>query len=367
MEDNYSNNQPLKMPERHKERMWQAASIFAVVMFLIFAAAAAWVYIEMKNRPAGYGLTALGELSRRLSKTGEENIKTDVVRPRKIDGVMVEPGQENIAPVAVVIDNHPDSRPPAGLGLAQLVYEAEAEGGLTRYLAFYAGGEEIKEIGPVRSARPYFLDWAAEFGAVLSHCGGSPEALARLQEGEVTDMNEFYEGEYFWRSDERAAPHNVMTSSELLNKYLAKEEKGKGDYFSWQFAAETATTSTATSSVNIKKYTVEWVYDNESGDYIRALGGKIHADADGKAIKAKNVIVMFAEMTVLDELLRLEIKTLGQDRAIVCLSGECGEGEWRKPSKTSRTRFYNNEGNEFIFNPGATWIEVVSLDAEVVY
>ena len=135
-------------------------------------------------------------------------------QPRWLDGILVPVNEVNAFPVAVVIDNDVLARPQAGLARASLVYEAPVEGGMTRYLAIFPADIDLEVIGPVRSARPYFVVWAEELRALFVHCGGSPEALARLKADTVYDLNEFYNNAYFWReeSDNRSAPHNVLIS-----------------------------------------------------------------------------------------------------------------------------------------------------------
>lgn len=291
---------------------------------------------------------------------------------RNIDGVYVEPGQENFYPIAAIVENHVDARPQSGLARANLVIEAEAEGGITRYLAVYADGSEIKEIGPIRSARPYFVDWARELSALFIHCGGSPEALVKIARENVFDLNEFYNGTYFWRDKSRPAPHNIYTSIENLNGYLESKKAGEGEYLSWQFKDDAALPEGETGkNVKIKfktpDYYVDWVYDKESNGYIRYLAGQIHKDAEGEEIKAKNVIVMHVKAEVIDDELRLKMEHIGSGKAIVCLDGKCEEGSWEKKSGLARTRFYNSNGEEFKFNAGTVWIEAVRPEREVEY
>lgn len=290
---------------------------------------------------------------------------------RNIDGVYVEPGQENFYPIAVIVENHVDARPQSGLARANLVIEAEAEGGITRYLAVYADGSEIKEIGPIRSARPYFVDWARELSALFVHCGGSPEALVKIARENVFDLNEFYNGTYFWRDKSRPAPHNIYTSTESLNGYLESEKAGEGEYLSWQFKDDAALPEGETGkNVKIKfktpDYYVDWVYDKESNSYIRYLAGQKHKDIDGEEITAKNVIVMRVKAEVIDDESRLKMEHIGSGKAIVCLDGKCEEGSWEKKSGLARTHFYNSNGEEFKFNAGTVWIEAVRPEREVV-
>lgn len=290
--------------------------------------------------------------------------------PRSIDGYPVPAGEENLFPAAVVIDNHPDGRPAFGLAKANLVYEAEAEGGITRYLAFFASGGDIEKIGPVRSARPYFVDWVKEISALFVHCGGSPEALAKAYKENIFDFNEFYQGSYFWRDGARPGPYNVFTSSANLGKYLESKNLIEGKFLSWQFKEE-APSGTASRDIEIgfkpPDFVVRWKYDKIDNEYIRYLAGEIQLDGqDNSEIRVKNIIIQYEEAKILDKELRLKIETLGSGKAVICLDGGCQEGEWQKSSSAARTRYYIS-GEEAKFNPGKIWIEVVRPELEINY
>ncbi len=123
--------------------------------------------------------------------TTTETICANCVR-RYIDGVMVAPEFEKSQLYGVMIDNFSTARPQFGLSAASLVYEAPAEGGVTRYLAFFSPDSAPSEIGPVRSARAYFLNWAKELGATFVHVGGSPDALEAAKRIAKSDLNEFF-------------------------------------------------------------------------------------------------------------------------------------------------------------------------------
>lgn len=288
---------------------------------------------------------------------------------RALDGVRVEPGQENLYPVAVMIDNSPEARPQAGLSGANYVIEAEAEGGITRYLAIFDSGEIPEKIGPVRSARPYFVDWAQEFSAVYTHCGGSPEALVKITREGIIDLNEFYRADTFWRDSAGVAPHNVYTSGELLKKFLATKNLDEGKFFPFIFKEEADFDARPEQNeVNItyrlRGFHVNWVYNKDSNDYTRFVSGQEYKDAQGETIKAKNIIIQVADARVLDSALRLEMTIIGEGEAYVCRDGVCQAGTWKKKSSTARTRFYDANGQEFEFNPGTTWVEVVRPDIE---
>ena len=364
MDNNNFDHQP--ETQKAPKAMWfwlLISSIFFIFsVFLILA-----VYklvVNSKGNLSG----PLRSLSIHLSQQKENGDQPDdnLVR-RYIDGVLVESGKENIFPTAVVIDNHPDSRPLVGLAQANLVYEAEVEGVTTRYLAIFADDQELDNIGPVRSARSYYIDWARELSALFVHCGGSPEALVKIIKDNIFDLNEFYNGKYFWRADNRPAPHNVFTSSKNLREYTDDKNLTEGKYFSWHYKDDTPLMQSTSSKITIPEFRVIWEYDKGENNYVRYLGKEKHLGSEGGEIKAKNIIVAFMAATVIDEELRLKIENIGIGQAIVCLDGACREGEWRKKSATSRTRFYNLSGEEFIFNAGPTWIEVVRPGYEVSY
>ncbi len=293
-------------------------------------------------------------------------------RARLIDGVFVPEEDYNLPVVALIIENHTDSRPQAGINEANLVIEAEAEGGITRLLAFFSESEKPERIGPIRSARPYYLDWAKEFSALFVHIGGSPEALAKIIKDNILNLNEFYNEKYFWRDKINIAPHNVFTSGENLNKYLELKGLERGDFIPWEFKDEASFDERGDSQnieINYQRdyYNVEWKYNKEENSYIRHMAGEPHLSEDGEFIKAKNIAIAIMNQKVLDSELRLKIENIGEGKSVVCMDGNCTEGRWKKNSSSSRMRFYDDDNNEINFNRGTTWIEVIKPEIELVY
>lgn len=292
---------------------------------------------------------------------------------RRLDGVLVDPAQADLKPYAVMVENHPDARPQSGLSKAQLVWEAPVEGGITRFLAVYDGTEKADEIGPVRSARPYYLDWAKELNAIYLHVGGSPDALTDLPKMKILDLNQFFNAQYFWRATVRQAPHNVYTSSDLLNKAKDDKQWGDSDIQSWLYKDDAALSDRPTSVPDVDinfsapDFEVLWKYDTQANDYVRSMAGQPHNDKDGSPIIAKNVAVEFTKVVVLDSEGRRQIDTVGEGRALVFFDGQSIDGTWKKTAAENRTRFYDSNGNEIVFNAGSTWIEVVPKGTEVVY
>jgi hypothetical protein len=273
----------------------------------------------------------------------------------------------------VMVDNHPMSLPQFGLGDASLVIEAPVEGGLTRFVAFFADRKDLAKIGPVRSARPYFIDFVRSFGVAYAHSGGSPEALTLLENrGDIIDVEEIGSGgKYFWRDAERAQPHNLFTSTALLAH--AWEESGENDLAenTWLYEQEIDVTPLMEHPHITFSYTlfgddITYSYDSQKEYYIRSEDGVVHTTALGKKITPKNVVVAFMEIEVVDEEGRLRINTRGTGDALICKRGTCVEGEWEKKNARSRIQFLIDDSPVSLIH-GATWMHVVSEGQEVEY
>ncbi len=293
---------------------------------------------------------------------------------RVLDGTCVNAGEEQPPIVGVMIENHVDARPQAGLADATVVYEAPVEANITRFLALYPITADVAKIGPVRSARPYYLDWLAEYGdALYMHVGGSPDALAKIDAFDVFDINEMTRGWYFWRSDDRSAPHNTYTSRTLWNKAWSDYRSSSStpaSYNGWAFT--TSTTRCTEACVDQFKvsfappsYEAEWRYASSTGRYERYQAGRSQRDENGRGIFADTVIVQHTNITVLDEIGRRGIQTAGSGSATVFHDGYEIEGSWEKRSRTGRTRWLDASGNEIPLHAGTIWIEVVGADTSV--
>jgi len=342
------------------------AKIFLMVNLVIFVVSLlvlVFVFFYLFNQDKQDAGLIIGDAKKSEIEEGEKLVK------RKIDGVLVPEGEDANYLIAVMIDNHWDARPPAGLSKAHLVFEAEVEGGITRIMGVFSTGQEIEKIGPVRSARPYFIDWARELSALYTHVGGSPDALVKLQMDKIESINEFYNGQYFWRDDNRDMPHNVFTSTELLEEYMADSSVDSNRFIPWEFKDEASEEERPDSgSINIsyrlETHKVEWKYDKIDNSYIRYVAEDPYMDASGEIITAKNVLIQIAEAEEVDEELRLEMENIGSGKALVCMDGTCKTASWKKEHTSDRTRFYTEEGKEFKFNPGMTWVEVVRPEIE---
>ena len=294
-----------------------------------------------------------------------ETTSTPSLRPRALDGVLVDASSTRLLPIGVVVENSADAWPLAGPAKADLVFEAPVEGSITRYLLFFDASTTAAEIGPVRSARPYFVDWTEGLGAMYAHVGGSPAAL-NLIAGKKTfrDLNEYWNGWAFWRAARRAAPHNVFTRTELLLQAAGKKAYVPGDFRAWYYRDAPTSTSaiSVTSTITVPYeciYRASWKYDSKNNDYIRYRNGKPLTDADGSTVRAKNVILLQTDATVLDDVGRLKLRTTGTGKALIYRDGEKTAARWSR-SAGENIRFVTIEGADVPLARGKTWISVVT-------
>lgn len=308
-----------------------------------------------------------------LLKKGTNSAAPIFTHFSQLDGTGVATiDEEKPRVIGVMIDNHPDAWPAAGLSAASVVYEVPVEGGLTRFMALFNASTTVDRVGPVRSARPYYIDWIQEWGdAMYMHSGGSPDALTQIKNSDFFDTNEFWWGQYYWRDSERNAPHNLYTSSERWQKLLADHAGSRPEKFwsGWKFTTEPTTDATSTLAgegvVSIQgvsvpytpDHTVSWKYKPETGRYARSINNKLRHDADGTVLYADNVVVQYVDTRVIDEEGRREITTSGQGDLTVLNGGRMVKAMWRQ--NAGRTRWFYNNGSEIALHPGITWVEVV--------
>ncbi len=306
--------------------------------------------------------------------TQEEPKEEDCQYKRKLDGVCVE-AERLTDPelVAVMIENNSDAWPLAGLAEANVVYEAPVEGNIPRFMAVYTLDNEVDQAGPVRSARPYYLDWVSEYGnAMYMHVGGSPDALNLIDQYDLFDLNEFYRGWYFWRSENRSAPHNTYTSTELWSDAFEKYSQyyDDVDYDGWLFEKTDECTEDCVNEITVpiaswNAYHAVWKFDTSTQKYTRFQGNNQMFEMDGKEILADTVIVQMVKAKVIDEVGRKEIDTIGEGDAAIFRNGKVIEGTWKKENREGRTRFYDENGYLIPLQSGKIWIEILPTDREL--
>lgn len=310
---------------------------------------------------------------------------------------------ETRRPLGIMIENHEESRPQSGLSRADVIYETVAEGGITRFLAiFYCGASASDvQIGPVRSARTYYLDWISEYGKspLYAHVGGAntpgrADALGQIVEygwlAAGNDLNQFsIPFPTFWRDLERlgrtvAKEHTMYSSTDKLWEFAAekrglagKDEEGDSwdkSFVPWKFAEGQSLSSPKTPRMtvpfwNSNNYWVTWDYDSGSNLYKRSNGGQPHKDLNNdEQLQAANVVVMFTrERGPIDDLKHVLYDTIGRGNALVFQNGDAIDATWSKKTRTERTKFTDKTGAEIQFVRGPIWIQIVDVGADVTY
>lgn len=313
-------------------------------------------------------LSLSGVLRKTVVKKPTHTVTSSTVEliARRLDGVSVPKGEEALPVMAVMVENYPDARPLSGLSKASVVIESPVEGGITRFIALFDATSTVNEIGPVRSARPYFVEWARGWRAMYAHVGGSPEAISLLNTfSNFINVDEMRQGRAFWRSSDRSAPHNAYTSTDLLR--TAMNESGvtsSSAPVAWHFDQSTSTETGDQKTLRVPyggTYNVTWKFDKDSRTYTRSQAGVMEQDKDGETVQAENVVVMKTQASVLDTVGRLRIRTTGGGEAVVYRMGKKYIGRWSR-GINEPIRFVSASGSDILLTPGRTWIEVTTDD-----
>ncbi len=398
----------------------KSAKIFTILTFLglyLFSAGVSFAIFDYLQKPiSGEKISTVSD-----PEVQEEGLLVDVSGPKTevcpLNGALYTKAEKEVwsgrRPLAVMIENHEEARPQSGLSSADVVYETVAEGGITRFMAVFYCGAVSREVivGPVRSARTYFLDWASEYGPALyahvggAHCnaetgtgclnGAKADALGQIGkygwEGE-NDLNQFSIGyPTFWRDYERlgrtvATEHTMYSTTERLWGVAKKRdwtdidpegESWEKNFIAWSFAEEENPGAGSASLINFnfwegyKEYEVKWEYDSAANVYKRSNGGQPHKDLNlDKQLETKNLVVQFMKESAANDgypgNVHLLYGTIGEGKALIFQNGEALEGKWVKDSRTDRTIYYV-DAKQVKFVPGKIWIETVPVGTEVSY
>lgn len=306
-------------------------------------------------------------------------IPTPQTVPAPLTGQLVDPAIARRHPIAVMIDDLRAARPQSGLSMADVVWQAPAEGGIPRYMAIFQT-QLPKDIGPVRSSRYYYITWAAEWKAIYTHAGGSPQALQTLRSkgnGQwVYNLDAFRRPAAFRRIHTRAAPHNLYTTGPNLQKTGANLGAKDKDYQPvWNFAADAPLDQRPVGGsiqVSYLANTITYKYDRASNSYFRSVTGEAKQTdaANGQRIHPKNVIVMRMRFGPLSNSNphkgRLEATVIGSGKAWIATNGKTIVGTWKKTSVTGPTLFFDSQGKPVTLTAGQTFINVMQLTSPVV-
>jgi len=309
---------------------------------------------------------------------------------------------EKHRPLGVMIENHENARPQSGISGADVIYEAVAEGGITRFLTlFYC--QDGSEVGPIRSARTYFLDFISEYGdhPLYVHVGGAnqsgpADALSQIDTYGWTgynDMNQFSIGfPTFWRDYDRlghtaATEHTMYSTTQKLWDYAAKTrgliniskegtawDKGFVPYTFKDDAPASERPSLQTIHLEFwtgdSNYYVDWTFDPKTNLYKRNVGGTPHIDRDtNKQLTAKSIVVLSMQQSFANDgyenNVHLLFKDKGTGKATIFMDGKKVTATWRKDKRTSKTILTDSVGNEIKLDRGLIWFEILPTDGVI--
>lgn len=279
----------------------------------------------------------------------------------------------NDRPIAIMIDNEKPAWPHAGLNDAYLLYEIIIEGGESRIMALFKG-KNTEKIGPVRSARHYFLDYVIENDAQYVHFGWSPKAQSDIKSYNINNINGVTgDSKIFWREGKKNSYHNAFTNIEnILDRAEEKKyRKESEDIGVFKYTANEINLVKGLNANNIKiKYSslqnVEYKYNAEKKVYERYMRGQEHKDRDtGEFFIAKNIVVCYIKNGLLDDPEnkgRQELYNIGKGEGVFITNGKYINITWEKKDRNTKTKYYDENGEEIVLNDGITWIQIVPIN-----
>jgi hypothetical protein len=354
--------QPIDTPTHPKKRWFvrhkKLTIILAIVVVLLVASATAAALYIFNQKPATVP-----------AKTVHQTTKPTPPPPApkyysSLTGVVVADQAATTATVTgAMIENSPDARPQSGLKNSGMVFEAIAEGGITRFMVLYQQ-EKPQTIGPVRSVRLYDLNWLKPFNAGIAHVGGSAAALAEVRNGSYRDLDQFFNSAFYVRTTDRYAPHNVYTSFAKLDALNAKKGYTSSTFTGLDRKDSTAVQTPSATKINVTissaLYNSSYTYNAATNSYDRSQAGKPHLDREDGQISPRVVIVMKVnEATVMQDGKREQITTVGSGQAYIFQDGAEQDVTWHKDSNEGQLYFTDAAGTRVALARGQTWIAAV--------
>lgn len=296
--------------------------------------------------------------------------------PSTLTGLPVDPSVNDRNLVGVMVENSTDARPQSGLDQAGVVFEAIAEGGITRFLALFQD-QQPDYLGPVRSVRPYYIQWASGFDAPIAHVGGSGEALQDMKSWNIKDLDQFSGGSYFQRITGRPAPHNVYTSYANLNAYEQKlgYSSNKFTSFSRVATAGKAVAAPTAKSIDLTLsgyyFNVHYDFDASTNAYKRSEGNAPHMVVNAAGAQTqlapKVVVALVMPYGLEADGLHSEYGTIGSGQAYIFQDGTAIQATWHKASRTDQFTFTDADNKPVALEQGQTWLTAVNKTSQVGY
>ena len=334
---------------------------FSLVTFTVF-------YLKKDSKSAEVSTDIITDFDELM---GNESIKTDekgLLNP--YTGMVLDENESMHDAFLAIIENSRDARPQSGLSLADFVYEVMTEGGITRFLALFNSNYSEK-IGPIRSARYYFLDLAKEFDLPFAHCGGSHDALDILsRDNTLKSINEMSYGNYFSRDNSRKAPHNLYTSTENIENFLSENAFAENNIRTLIFDDNFWTNEDLENCQNINLnlsnyYSTSYTY-SENG-YIKSMDGEETIDAvTNEPLVFNNIIIQFTNIKQREKEDYMDIELLGTGDAIIISNGKYTKGTWSKTDNNSQTIIKDSNNKIIPLSIGKTIWHIVDTTNEIL-
>jgi len=285
--------------------------------------------------------------------------------------------EQEFYPIMVTIENASGARPQTGLNKADIIYEFPVESTITRFLCIF-NDNRPKEVGPVRSARYYFLYTQKEWDCIYEHFGGAREdesiSVYNAKYNWIRVRIDGLKGKYspfYWRDNSRKAPHNVYSDLTYVKEQYP-DFTSKRTYF-WKHSDSPSTSDVEAKSIHIpfasqKKHNVEFFYDAKKGQYTRYENGElfksIEMDDKGKksqeAVVTNNIIIQYVPMdtTHTGKYYRRVINMMGSGKAEYFINGKYITGKWERKTQNDVTKYYDDKGQEIVLAVGTTWVAI---------
>ncbi len=311
----------------------------------------------------------------------EETVAVKIEEPSEDDSIKTFYGENR--PVAVMIDNNVNAWPQYAINKAYIVYEIIVEAQETRLMALFKNAD-VDAIGPIRSSRHYFLDYALENDAIYAHLGWSPQAQGDISSLGVNNINgQAYDtgaartsSSKYWREQSRKAPHNAFTSINSLYQ-IAKDKgyrttsdkKSVLNYVAKEVNLENGQTANSVSIPYSGSHIVKFEYNSELGKYERYSKGVKQKDGStGEEVVTKNIIITFAKNYTLndpEQKGRQGLENIGTCDGYYITNGKAIKIKCVKKSRGEQTVYKDLDGNEIQVNDGNTFIEICPINANV--
>lgn len=360
---------PKKAIIKKKKKKTKMETIVSIIFFLI-AALLTLIYILLTNKPK----------KEELIKNNQPIIIEEKPKLQIVDET------SNERPIAIMIDNNIGTGKHAGLQESYINYEIIVEGGLTRIMALFKD-KNVQLIGPVRSSRHYYLDYALEHDAIYAHFGWSPQAENNIKLLNVNNINGMFDSTPFTRDPNIASPHNVFTSTQRIRDYL-EEKNYSPTSSSWKVLnysineIKWETNEAADAEVDNQESEVmlanniminysyyqnrSYTYDSNNKYYLRSQNGTAHIDkTTEQQLHYKNIIVMRVTNRTIDSSGRQDLDTTGVGTGFYISNGYAKAINWSKETRKSKTVYTYTDGTEVKVNDGNTFIQIVPTTSNI--